>query len=119
MAVVGSCLGVYVILAMAFHWFVEPTVAKSREVAAYQPPPATVMQYTAAPVAVPVAPPEPPSRFAATSATSAPTSAAPEPADKPVDTTPKKPSRQRAERTTARHERPTNGWNQVGSASGW
>jgi hypothetical protein len=127
LAVVGSCLGVYVILAMAFHWFVEPTVAKSREVAAYQPPPPTMMQYSPAPVAVPVTRIEPPSRIAATSATSGPTSAAPEPAsaahepaDKPVETAPKKPPRQHVERTTARHERPAGGgWNTVGSASGW
>lgn len=40
--VVGSCIGVYVILAFAFHWLIEPTVAKSRDAAASLPPAATV-----------------------------------------------------------------------------
>jgi hypothetical protein len=59
-AVVGSCLGVYVVLAMAFHWCVEPSVAKSRAVAPYQPPPAAMMQ-----AAAPVARSAPPARLAA------------------------------------------------------
>jgi hypothetical protein len=36
LAVIGCCLGVYVVFAVAFHWFVEPTVGKSY--AAYAPP---------------------------------------------------------------------------------
>jgi hypothetical protein len=39
--VIGSCIGVYVILALAFNWLIEPTVAKSREAAAALPPPVT------------------------------------------------------------------------------
>src|SRR5712672_2913014 len=34
LAVVGICLGVYVVAAMAFNWLIEPMVAKSREAAA-------------------------------------------------------------------------------------
>jgi hypothetical protein len=107
-AVVGSCLGVYVVLAMAFHWFVEPSVAKSRAVAPYQPPPAAMMQ-----AAVPIARSAPPARLAATSATPATDASAP--ADMPADATPKKPARQQA----ARHELPARVWNPVGSPNGW
>jgi hypothetical protein len=111
LAVVGGCLGVYVVLAMAFHWFAEPSAAKSRAVAPYQPPPAAVMQ-----AATPVAPPAPPARLAATSATPATDASAPaEPADKPADATSKKPARQQA----ARHEPPARVWNPVGSPNGW
>lgn len=39
---VGSCIGVYVILAFAFHWLIEPAVATSRDAAASLPPAATV-----------------------------------------------------------------------------
>jgi type II secretory pathway component PulM len=108
LAVVGSCLGVYIVLAMAFHWFVEPSVAKIRAVAPYQPPPAAMMQ-----AATPVAPPAPAARFAATSATPATDASAPaEPADKPADATPKKPAREQAARTARV-------WNPIGSPNGW
>jgi hypothetical protein len=33
LAVIGGCLGTYVVLAFVFHWLVEPTVAKHQEVA--------------------------------------------------------------------------------------
>jgi hypothetical protein len=36
LAVIGCCLGVYVVFAVAFHWFIEPTMGKSY--AAYAPP---------------------------------------------------------------------------------
>jgi hypothetical protein len=105
---------------MAFHWFVEPSVAKNRAAVPYQPPPVAMMPIPAAPAAAPVARPAPPARLAATSAT--PTTdalATSEPADKPAETAPKKPARQPAERTTARHEQPARVWNPVGAPNGW
>jgi hypothetical protein len=44
LAVVGGCLAVYVVLAAAFHWLMEPTVAKNQAVVAYQPSPARIAQ---------------------------------------------------------------------------
>src|SRR5262249_26884140 len=38
LAVVGGCLGVYVVLATGFHWLVEPTLGKNQGVAAYESP---------------------------------------------------------------------------------
>ena len=57
---VGFCLGVYVVLAIAFHWLMQPTVSENYGIAAYKPPPATVVVYPKAPF-VPPAPPELPS----------------------------------------------------------
>ena len=36
LAVVGGCLGVYVVLATGFHWLVEPTLGKNQGVTAYE-----------------------------------------------------------------------------------
>jgi hypothetical protein len=45
LAVIGSCLGVYVVLAIAFHWLIGPTVAKNPGgVVADQPPSAMATQ---------------------------------------------------------------------------
>jgi hypothetical protein len=64
LAVVGSCLGVYIVLAVAFNWFVEPTVAKSREASASKLPPATIMQNSVPPLVAPAARSEPQPRIA-------------------------------------------------------
>jgi hypothetical protein len=71
---VGGCLGVYAVCAFAFHSFVEPSLAKN------QPPPAPVLQYSAAALAAraeavtpsPVAPGRPPSTTIAAPAPKAP-----------------------------------------------
>jgi outer membrane biosynthesis protein TonB len=39
--VVASCLGVYLVLAVGYHWFLQPTVVKNSEAAASRLPPAT------------------------------------------------------------------------------
>ena len=57
---VGFCLGVYVVLAVAFHWLMQPTVSENYGVAAYKPPPATIVVYPKAPF-VPPPPSELPS----------------------------------------------------------
>jgi hypothetical protein len=54
LAVVGSCLGVYVVLAVAFHWLMEPTVAKNQGVAPYEPSPARIVQASGPPSVPPV-----------------------------------------------------------------
>src|SRR5258705_11686731 len=55
---VGFCLGVYVVLAVAFHWLMQPTVSENYGIAAYKPPPATIVVYPRAPF-VPPPPSEP------------------------------------------------------------
>lgn len=62
LAVVGGCLGVYVVFAVGFHWFVEPTLGKNQGVAAYDPSPARIVPL-AGPPAVPPARSEPASRL--------------------------------------------------------
>jgi hypothetical protein len=91
LAVVGSCLGVYVVLAMAFNWFVEPTVAKSREVAALKPPPG----YSVTSSAAPSARSELPSRVVLK-----PTASAADATEKAVDEVPRK-TREYVAQTTA------------------
>ena len=39
--VLASCLGTYLVLAVGFHWFLQPTVVKNSEAAASKLPPAT------------------------------------------------------------------------------
>src|SRR6516225_7692407 len=69
LAVVGGCLGVYVVFAVGFHWFVEPTLRKNQGVAAYDPAPARVVPLAGA-AAVPPARSEPASRLASKPAVS-------------------------------------------------
>src|SRR6516165_1546280 len=69
LAVVGGCLGVYVVFAVGFHWFVEPTLGKNQGVAAYDPAPARVVPLAGA-AAVPPARSEPASRLASKPAVS-------------------------------------------------
>src|SRR5215472_5391117 len=63
LAVVGGCLGVYVVLATGFHWLVEPTLGKNQGVTAYEPSPARVAPDARQTVAAPVRS-EPASRLA-------------------------------------------------------
>ena len=70
LAAVGSCLGVYAVLAVTFHWLVEPTLAKNQGVVPYEPSPARIVQFSDTPVVPPVRS-EPPSRVASNPPTSA------------------------------------------------
>src|SRR5215471_16729366 len=63
LAVVGGCLGVYVVLATGFHWLVEPTLGENQGVTAYEPSPARVVPDARQTVAAPVRS-EPASRLA-------------------------------------------------------
>src|SRR5262245_65963556 len=69
LAVVGGCLGVYVVLATGFHWLVEPTLGKNQGVAAYDPAPARIAPTPSSAVA-PAVRPEPASRVASKPAAS-------------------------------------------------
>ena len=69
LAVVGGCLGVYVVLATGFHWLVEPTLGKNQGVAAYDPAPARIAPTPSSSVA-PSVRPEPASRVASKPAAS-------------------------------------------------
>jgi hypothetical protein len=107
LAVVGSCLGVYVVLAVAFQWLVAPTVAKNQRVS-----PAMIVQYSSPAFAAP-APSEPPPRVATTPAPTTVAAEVPE-STGTVATVPKKTPKKPA-RKTVRHERPArdfwNPWN--------
>src|SRR5216683_1589278 len=63
LAVVGGCLGVYVVLATGFHWLVEPTLGKNQGVTAYEPSPARIVPDARQTVVAPVRS-EPASRVA-------------------------------------------------------
>ena len=80
LAVIGSCLGVYAVFAVGFHWFVETTV-KSQGVAPYEPSLATVVQSSGASFVTPARPNQPsrvtPKPLASTIAATAPKSAEP------------------------------------------
>jgi predicted lipid-binding transport protein (Tim44 family) len=66
LAVIGSCLGVYVVLAVAFHWFVQPSVGKSYGAPAFNAQAVVARPDSVAPLPSPVAPvPPAPSHFAA------------------------------------------------------
>lgn len=55
LAVVGGCLGVYAVFAVAFHWLVEPTV-KNQAVAPYEPSLARAVQSPATSFVTPARP---------------------------------------------------------------
>src|SRR6516162_4403933 len=63
LAVVGGCLGVYVVLATGFHWLVEPTLGKNQGVTAYELAPARIVPDARQTVVAPVRS-EPASRLA-------------------------------------------------------
>lgn len=107
--VVGSCIGVYVILAFAFHWLIEPTVAKSRDAAASLPPAATVApdaQFAAFARARPELPSPSPTRQAIKPpASAAVVAAAPDPVENAPAVEAKKAPRKPVARSTAGNER--------------
>ena len=104
LVVVGICLGVYVVFAVAFHRLIEPAVGKNYGVAAYKPPVATVVAHSDA---VPVAPtaPEVPSPVASEPYVSA-ASAAPVPdtTKKTAAVVPKKAPKKPVARTPPRQD---------------
>jgi hypothetical protein len=110
LAVIGCCLGVYVVFAVAFHWFVEPTVGKSYAAyapPAYQPPtsraPAAAVagpSAAMAPAASPIAPELP--RVAAAFA-ALPDAAEKTAEERAADVAPKDAAKKHA--AHARHER--------------
>ena len=104
---VGICLGGYVVLAVAFHWLMQPTVFENYGVAAYKPPPGTIVVYPEAPF-VPPAPSELPlsSVAAEPPALAAFATAIPEVEERPVAEVPKKALKKQVARKTPRHERP-------------
>src|SRR5713101_6901507 len=57
-AALAICLGVYGGFATGFHWLMQPTVVQNLGLAAYQPPPKTVVVYSDSPF-VPPAPSAP------------------------------------------------------------
>ena len=107
--VLGSCIGVYVILAFAFHWLIEPTVAKSRDAAASLPPAATVApdaQFAAFARARAELPSPSPTRQAIKPpASAAVVAAAPDPVENAPAVEAKKAPRKPMARSTARNER--------------
>lgn len=106
---IGSCIGVYVVLAFAFNWLIEPTVAKSREAVAALPPATTVApeaQFAASARArSEFAPPTPIRHAIKPPASPAVAAKVPNPADNAPAAEAKKPPRKQAARTPARNER--------------
>jgi hypothetical protein len=91
--VLSIFLGVYVGIALCFYWLMQPTVVKNNGLAAFRPPPNTIVST----FLVPPTPSEPVATVAEP--------AAQEIAEKPV-TAPKKAIAKREARTTPRQERP-------------
>jgi hypothetical protein len=98
-------LGIYVLPAFAFYWLMQPTVRENHGIAAYKPPPATVVVYRATPF-VPPAPPELPSSPVAAEPPPLAAFAAvvPEGKEKPAVEAPQEAPRKRVTRTTPRQE---------------
>jgi hypothetical protein len=59
-AVVGGCLAIYVIFAVAFNWLIAPIVAKNEGGEPYKPPPATTALQSDAPLVAPDVSAKPP-----------------------------------------------------------
>jgi hypothetical protein len=102
---VGFCLGVYVVLAFAFHWLMQPTVSTNYGLAAYKPPPATVVVYPT----TPFVPPDPSELPSSSVAAEPPVLAAfaavvSEVEKKPAVELPKQAPQKGVKRTSRRHE---------------
>jgi uncharacterized iron-regulated membrane protein len=99
-------LSIYVGIALFFYWLMQPTVNQNPGLAAYKPPPKTVVVYADSPW-VPPAPSELPPSIAVAGPPSS--IAAAEPTPEVVESavvTPKKETEKRAARKTPRRERP-------------
>jgi hypothetical protein len=83
--VLASCFGVYLVLALGFHWFLQPMVVKNSEATASKLPPATFVAYPDRRRAEPAtsgeflrsAPPAPAGELAKAEASAKPEQAAP------------------------------------------
>ena len=114
LAVIASCLGVYAVLAVAFHWLLAPTMAKSQGPGRYNPTPATIVLHPVPPPAAPVRS-EPPSRVVSMRPT--PATLATESAETTATAVPKKTKK--AARRPPRQEQPARDfWNPFNFAAG-
>ena len=111
---VGILVGGYVALGVGFYWIMQPAVFENAGVAAYKPPPATIVVYPEVPFVPPTpAPsasmsPPPPSASRSSAAIEPPVEAAfaaaiPEVQERPALAVPKQTPKRR-ERTTSRKE---------------
>jgi hypothetical protein len=112
--VVGSCLGIYVVLAVCFHWLTQPTVVTAYGVTASKPPPTLAVVSSDTRIVTPAPQPSPVPSEPPTSARAKPpprfaTVPVVEPAPKAVENSavaPKKAPKNRVARTAPRRERP-------------
>jgi hypothetical protein len=110
---VGILVGGYVALGVGFYWIMQPAVFENAGVAAYKPPPATIVVYPEVPFVPPTPAPSasmspPPSASRSSAAIEPPVEAAfaaaiPEVQEKPALAVPKQTPKRR-ERTTSRKE---------------
>jgi hypothetical protein len=105
LAVVGGGIGVYAVLAIAFHMLVEPSLGTSH--AGYKTPPASVAQVVDTPAAAPA--PSPPIETTPRPSFAAVAAVAPEPPANPPAAEPKAEPKPVATRT--RHSRSRHYWN--------
>ena len=108
-AAVGLVVAAYLGFFVGLFWLMQPTVTANPGLAAYQPPPKTIVRYADSPWV-----PPPPSD-ALLRAEAKP--AAPEPAKSLVAEEPKKETKKQAVRTTPRQARPVR--EQPNPFSGW
>ena len=102
---VGFCLGIYVLPAFAFYWLMQPTVSENYGIAAYKPPPATVVVYPTTPFVPPATSQLPSSSVAAEPPVLAAFAAVvPEGREKPAVEVPKQAPQKRVARTSRRQE---------------
>lgn len=102
LAVIGSCLGVYVVLAIAFHWLIGPTVAKNPGAVVDKPAPAMETQSPIATSSIPATQSQlQPLRFV-----SKPQGLAAAAAPDATDVVPRKTPKKQMARKTVRRERP-------------
>jgi hypothetical protein len=124
LAVIGGCLGVYVVLASAFHWFVQPTIAKNQSVVADRFAPVLQLQpsvaapaATTAAAAIPTEPPirmvKPPQSAAATAAAAAPAAS-----ETATDSAPK-PAPRKVVRAPRPERRASSPWDSWGGGGSW
>src|SRR5262249_7406743 len=97
-AAAGMVLAAYVGFFFVLYWLMQPSVTANPGLAAYRPPPKTVVRYADSPWV-----PPPPSEALQMRAQAEP---APEPAKSIVAEEPKKETKKQAARTTPRQARP-------------
>ena len=98
-AAAGMVLAAYAGFFFVLYWLMQPSVTANPGLAAYRPPPKTIVRYADSPWV-----PPPPSEALTMRAQAEP--AAPEPAKSIVAEEPKKETKKQAARTTPRQARP-------------